>query len=222
VKRAPQAELLDDDSISNAEVLASLRDLRTVNRLFGGVSTTAHLLRRAMLASGLREASVLEVAAGDGYAIRHAIDRLNKEGLEVDPLCLDRREIAAEAHCCPPAMSGDALHLPFSPASFDFVSCGLFLHHLPPLQVIAFINGALRVARRAVLINDLRRNRMHLALIYLWTPLLQSPISRADGIASVRQAYTREEIQRMLSQTKASSFEIGNRFLFRIGGIAWK
>jgi len=193
-----------------------------VNRLFGGVSTTAHLLRRAMLKSGLQKASVLEVAAGDGYSIHHATKRLRKENLEVAPLCLDRRAISEEAHCCSQSMTGDALQLPFPDASFDFVSCGLFLHHLNPAEVIAFVNGALRVARSAVLFNDLRRSRIHLALIYAWMPLFQSPISCADGISSIRQAYTPEEMSRLIIQTNTRSIEIEKRFLFRMGGIVWK
>jgi protein-L-isoaspartate O-methyltransferase len=56
-----------------------LGDLRRVNRWFGGVNTTAYLLRRAMHTSGLRSASVLEVAAGDGYSIAHAAKRLKLE-----------------------------------------------------------------------------------------------------------------------------------------------
>ena len=58
--------------LSPEAAVESLGDLRRVNRWFGGVRTTAYLLRRAMRGSGLRSASVLEVAAGDGYSITRA------------------------------------------------------------------------------------------------------------------------------------------------------
>jgi SAM-dependent methyltransferase len=200
----------------------SLGDLRLVNRWFGGVGTTAFLLRRAMRASGLESASVLEVAAGDGYSIAHAAKRLRAEKLNVEPLCMDRRELRSEARCCAHSVVGDALELAFPPASFDFVSCGLFVHHLAPAQVIEFVNRALTVARYAVLINDLRRSLLHLALVYAGMPLFRSPISRTDGLASVRQAYTPEELRELLRQTKAASSELQLRYLFRMGAIAWK
>jgi len=222
LKRIPQHEVLDEDSVSQEDAVASLSDLRWVNRWFGGVSTTAFLLRRAMQRSGLRSASVLEVAAGDGYSIAHAAKRLKQEDLDVEPLCLDRREVQAPAHCCERAVVGDALQLAFPPASFDFVSCGLFVHHLSPAQVIAFVNGALKAARYAVLINDLRRSSLHLAMVYAGMPIFRSPISYVDGLASVRQAYTPVELRELVSQTNASSLELRNRYMFRMGAIAWK
>lgn len=222
MKRIPQHEVLDEDSLSPEAAVESLGDLRRVNRWFGGVNTTAYLLRRAMHTSGLRCASVLEVAAGDGYSIAHAVRRLKLEDLNVDPLCLDRREVKSPVHCCERAIVGDALNLSFPPGSFDFVSCGLFVHHLAPAQVIAFVNSALKAARYAVLINDLRRSSLHLALVYLGYPIFRSPISRVDGVASVRQAYTPEELRDLIAHTNASSAELRTRYLFRMGAIAWK
>ncbi len=222
MKRVPQHEVLDGDTEAPEAVLESLGDLRMVNRWFGGVQTTAFLLRRAMKASHLRCTSVLEVAAGDGYTIAQAADRLGHENLNVEPVCLDRRELQKQAYCCKRAVVGNALDLPFPPNSFDFVSCGLFVHHLAPKEVIAFVNGALAVARHAVLINDLRRSSIHLALVYACTPIFRSPISRFDSVASVKQAYTRDELRELLQQTNAARFEIGLRYLFRMGAIVWK
>lgn len=222
MKRTPQRELLDDITINTEAALESLGDLRMVNRWFGGVRTTTGLLRRAMQVSGLRSATVLEVAAGDGYSITQAAERLRREKLCVELLCVDRRELRSEAQCCKHAVVGDALELRFPQASFDFVSCGLFVHHLAPAQVIAFINRALEVARHAVLINDLRRSRLHLALVYAGTPIFRSPVSRYDGLASVRQAYTVRELNALIRQTRAASAEIRKRYLLRMGAIVWK
>lgn len=222
MKRIPQREELDDSTLSPEAAVESLGDLRWVNRWFGGVSTTTDLLRRAMRGAGLRSASVLEVAAGDGYSITRAAKRLKEEQLDVEPLCLDRRGLRREACCCERAVVGDALELGFPAGSFDFVSCGLFVHHLAPEQVIAFVNGALTVARRAVLINDLRRSWLHLALVYAGAPIFRSPISRRDGLASVRQAYTPDELRELMRQTRASHSELRMRYLFRMGAIAWK
>jgi hypothetical protein len=213
---------LDGDAVSPKAVVESFGDLRKVNRWFGGVATTADLLRRAMQKTGLRSARVLEVAAGDGYSIASAVRRLKAEKLEVEPLCMDRREFSQDVHCCERAVVGDALKLGFPPASFDFVSCGLFVHHLSPAQVIAFVDGALAVARHAVLINDLRRSPLHLALVYAGMPIFRSHIAFVDGLASVRQAYTPKELGGLIAQTKAASSEIRLRYLYRMGAIVWK
>ena len=222
MKRVPQTEVLDDEDLSPEEAVESLGDLRMVNRWFGGVSTTANLLRRAMKKAGLRSATVLEVAAGDGFTITRAAMKLKAEGLTIEPVCLDRRALNRHEHCCERAVVGDALELPYPAASFDFVSCGLFVHHLTPSQVKKFVNGALTVARHALLINDLRRNPVHLALVYAGMPIFRSAASRFDSVASVRQAYTPKELRELIRQSQSSSVEIRRRYLFRMGAIAWK
>ena len=120
------------------------------------------------------------------------------------------------------AVTGDALALPFGDGTFDLVSCNLFAHHLSPREVVAFVNEALRVCRSAVLINDLVRGALHLSLVYAGLPLYRSRLTRHDAPASVRQAYTPEEMRAMLEQTRAARVEVHRHYLFRMGVIAWK
>jgi len=220
MKRVVIPELLDSDSGTAAEVAGTLSDLRMFNRWFGGVGTMRSLLRRAIAASGTRSPSLLEVASGDGYLpalMQRELDgqcRLRVTLLDRSPAHFNgsrARRLAA-----------DALALPFADASFDFVCSSLFVHHLEPEQVIAFIEQCLRVARTAVLIHDLRRDPVHLALAYAGFPLYRSRITRNDAPASVRRAYTTAEMQAMLRRTTAARFEIEHHFLCRMGVIAWK
>jgi ubiquinone/menaquinone biosynthesis C-methylase UbiE len=120
------------------------------------------------------------------------------------------------------ALVADALDLPFSDSAFDLVSCSLFIHHLSPEHVITFAKEALRVCRRAVLGNDLIRDPIHLALVYAGMPLYRSRITRHDAPASVRQAYTVEEMREFFQQGGAASVEVRRHYLYRMGVIAWK
>jgi hypothetical protein len=58
--------------------------------------------------------------------------------------------------------------------------------------------------------------------VYAGLPLYRSRLTRHDAPASVRQAYTPEEMQVLLEQTRASRTEIHRHYLFRMGVIAWK
>jgi len=224
MKRVANPELLDSDCGTPAEVAASLGDLRRINRWFGGVATTEQMIWRVARQISSSSLSLLEVAAGTGYVPQTAGERLLHRGFSLQITALDR----AASHLSHPlndggrAVAGDALALPFPGASFDVLSSTLFAHHLSPQELVQFVNEALRVCRVAVLINDLVRHPLHMWLVYAGMPLYRSRLTRHDAPASVRQAYTVDEMQSMLAQTSAARVEIHRHYLFRMGVVAWK
>lgn len=230
MKRQPIAELLDTDSGTPSEIAGAFSDLRLINRTFGGLATTQAMIQRVARESGSQSLSLLEVAAGTGDMSKALQRRLQANGIRLQVSLLDRawshlRNIGNGNgtrgngfH----AVAGEALALPFRDASFDLVSCNLFVHHLSPEQTVQFVNEALRTCRIAVLVNDLVRHRLHLAMVYAGLPLFRSRLTWHDAPASVRQAYTLEEMQSMFEQTHAAQVEIRRRYLFRMGAIAWK
>ena len=220
MKRVAIPELLDTDSGSPGEVAASLSDLNRINRWFGGISTTTSMIRRVAQKLGVLSLSMLEVAAGSGYVPERARQKLVHDGIELKVTLLDR----APSHLVNGnrAIAGDVLALPFRDASFDLVGSVIFLHHLSPEQVIQSVNEALRVSRTAVLINDVVRHPMHLALVYAGLPLFRSRLTHHDAPASVRQAYTTAEIRDLLKRTSAARVEIHRHYLFRMGVMVWK
>jgi ubiquinone/menaquinone biosynthesis C-methylase UbiE len=120
------------------------------------------------------------------------------------------------------ALVADALALPFPDSAFDLVFSSLFVHHLSPEQATTFARESLRVCRHAVLVNDLIRDPLHLALVYAGMPLYRSRITRHDAPASVRQAYTIKEMRDFFQQAGATTVEIHRHYLYRMGVIAWK
>jgi hypothetical protein len=220
MKRAVIPEWFDNETGSPAEIAATLRDLSRINRWFGGVSTMEALVRRAAEQAGRRELSLLDVAAGDGNVPRVVKQKLERGGLSLDLTLLDRDR--AHLNGAANAVIGDALAMPFRENEFDIVTCSLFLHHLEPPQVIAFVNEALRVARIAVAIHDLRRSRLHLAAVYAGLPLFRSRITWHDAPASVRRSYTIPELRDILKETCDGRLEIASRYFFRMGAIIWK
>ena len=221
MQRINTQEILDSDTCPLDEAEASLRDLCRINRWFGGVSTTRKLIERVASATGSKSFSVLEVAAGFGDVSKTAGRQLAHRGITLDVTDLDR----ARTHllCGNRAVVADALALPFHDGSFDLVSCSLFAHHLEPAELVLFVREALRVSRCAVLINDLVRHPMHLALVYAGFAVMRSYVSRVDGLASVRRAYVPDEMRQILTSVDpAHKIEISRHFLFRMGVIAWK
>jgi SAM-dependent methyltransferase len=222
MQRVDAPEILDSDACSPADVEISMRDLGRVNRWFGGVTTTRKMVERAVQASGMNQLSLLEVAAGSGEVPELVRRKLVRHGITLEVTLLDRsRAHLPGGH---PSLVGDALGLPFRDGAFDLVSCSLFAHHLDPSQLPRFVREALRVCRRAVLINDLVRHPVHLALVYASFPIMRSRVAWLDGLTSVRRAYVPDEIRGALSPALSpeARMEISRRYLFRMGVIVWK
>jgi len=220
LKRFSTAELLDSDAGTPQEIADSLRDLRGFNHRFGGISTTLEMIEKAARRIPGDRFSLLEVAAGSGYVAQTVRERLQANGITLNVTLLDR----AKSHLGngTAALVANALALPFPDSSFDLVSCNLFVHHLSPDECYIFFREALRVCRKAVLVNDLIRDFIHLILVYAARPFYRSRITKHDAPASVRQAYTQAEMRAMLRHSGASQVEIDSHFLFRMGAIAWK
>jgi len=226
MKRLPTLELLDMDAGTPAEIADSLADLQFINRWFGGTSTTVRMVERVAQSGEAHNGassislSLLDVAAGSGYVPQVVKQALQRKRIHLDFALMDRA--ASHVRNGGRSVVGDALALPFRDSSFDLVTSALFAHHLSPDDLVRFINESLRVCRQAVLINDLIRDPLHLALVYCGFPLYRSRLTRNDAPASVRQAYTEDEMDAMLRRTNAARVEINSYYLYRMGVIAWK
>ncbi len=220
MRRVVIPELLDTDAGTPEEVRGSLLDLRFFNSRFGGVRTTTHLIQQVALHTGARSLSLLEVAAGTGYVAGRTRSRLRHHGIELNTTLLDRSR--AHLNGSERSLVADARALPFADSSFDLVGSNLFVHHLDPEELIQFVREGLRVCRRAVLINDLIRHPLHLFLVYAGLPLYRSRLTRHDAPASVRRAYTVEEMRAMLLRAGAARLDFSRHYLFRMGVIIWK
>jgi ubiquinone/menaquinone biosynthesis C-methylase UbiE len=222
MKRRPTPELLDTDSGTAKEIEGALRDLRSFNQRLGGVATTRDLIHSVARRTGRGEFSLLEVAAGTGFVPTHTSQALRRSGVNLKITLLDRASTHLPKNGAARKLVADALTVPFSDSAFDLVSCSLFLHHLSPEEVVEFARESLRVSRIAVLVNDLVRHRLHLALAYAGVPIYRSRITRNDAPASVKQAYTIEEMSGFFRKAGAAKVEAQRHFLFRMGVVAWK
>jgi ubiquinone/menaquinone biosynthesis C-methylase UbiE len=223
MQRVDAPEILDSDDCSPADVEATLQDLGRVNRWFGGVTTSRKMVERIARVSGAKHFSLLEVAAGSGEVPKVVQRMLARCGITLDVTLLDRQRshLPRANH----SVAGDALALPFDDGAFDLISCNLFAHHLPPQQLEQFVREGLRVSRRAVLINDLVRHPLHLALAFAGYPIMRSRVAWLDGLTSVRRAYVPEEIRSMLASAVSPTevrIDISRHYLFRMGVIVWK
>jgi ubiquinone/menaquinone biosynthesis C-methylase UbiE len=225
VQRVLTTELLDLDGHTYAEVVDDLRQIRRINRYFGGVRLVhkrlALLLKQDGPASPLR---LLDVATGSADLPLSVVQWSHRRGLEVEIAALERnpqvtRVAASEIRGISQVklVRGDALELPVLRASFHYALCSLFLHQLDEPQAVLLLRHLLERATRAVVVNDLRRERLHYAAAWLVAHVLtRNPITRNDAPASVRNAYTPAELRDLAHSAGASRVDLFRHWPFRV------
>ena len=210
--RVNTPELLDEHDAPRADMERSLRDLRRINRYFGGIA-----VYRRMTKPFAPFRSIVDLGAGTADCLE-AVDATLRIALDVkiDHLLYLRRDSDVRS------VVADAMELPFRNASIDVVTSGHFFHHFSPEQNEAIANEALRVARKGVAFNDTRRHYVPLLFISLvgWLRLV-GRITRFDGPASVRRAYTIDEALQ-IGRRVAKRMTVLRQFPYRFGLLLWK
>jgi ubiquinone/menaquinone biosynthesis C-methylase UbiE len=199
--RSSELELLDGAELDRAELRTNLREMAMLNRLPGGVSTSV----RAVLGSlnGRADASVLDIGAGSGdfarLLARQRSVRVVVGDSRAEVLDIARRNLARTSGI--DFLEADVGALPLPDRSVDVVHASLLLHHLAPADAVKAFREMRRVAREAVVVNDLRRGRlaylMAVAPVYAFT---RGRYTRKDGPASARRAYTLHELDALAAE----------------------
>jgi 2-polyprenyl-3-methyl-5-hydroxy-6-metoxy-1,4-benzoquinol methylase len=200
-------ELLDDPHAPPDAVRAELCDIARLNRLFGGVRAVVWALEpffAAAAAGGTRDWTLVDVGTGLGDIPRAAARAATRHGLRLRLVGVDLNRAAAAAARAnePPAIVpvlADGAALPLGQRSVDVVIASQVLHHLPADVAVRWIAGLDAVARRAVVIADLRRSWLAVAGVWLAAfPLRFAATTRHDAVVSLRRGYTRREMNALL------------------------
>lgn len=223
--RRDRPELLDMGVGSPGDVAQSLRDLRRVNTLLGGTwSLTRHLYPRLRQHPG--PVTVLDIGAGSGDIARTITDWATRARVPVRVVALDitdkhLRHLPQNAAI--PPLQADALRLPLAPNSVDYAVSSLFLHHLPPLAVIALLRDVWRAVRGGLLMSDLIRGRLPELAWHLTRPVFaRSWITYHDGLVSVQRSYTPAEFAWLAAAAGVPGATVHPQFPWRMVLIADK
>jgi 2-polyprenyl-3-methyl-5-hydroxy-6-metoxy-1,4-benzoquinol methylase len=196
-------ELLDDPAADPAAVRAQLRDIARLNAWFGGTRAVTDALGPWLAAARGSTQTALDVGAGSGDILRAAVAAARRHDVRLVGIALElSRPAAALARSRGlAALVADGDALPLLPKSVDVVIASQVLHHLPAARAVRWLETLDRLARRLVIIADLRRSRLAMAGMWLaGRPLGLSATSRRDAITSLRRGYTRDELDGMLAR----------------------
>jgi 2-polyprenyl-3-methyl-5-hydroxy-6-metoxy-1,4-benzoquinol methylase len=212
-RRATDPELLDE-GVPEDEARRSLADIRFVNRWLGGCKALLRAADPYLRGDGARP-RLLDVGSGSAdlpsLLVRSTAGRVL--AVAVDIKLLHLREAPADVE----RVVADVRALPFGPGSFDVVTANLFLHHFDGAQAADVLRTLYGLARRALIVNDLRRAWVPYVFGRLTFPLLfRSYVSVEDGLLSIRRAFTRDEMASSFADAGIPHVQIRRSFPYRL------
>lgn len=170
----------------------SLRDIRRANTVLGGANAVLSEVRRILPSLG-ESTTLLDVGTGLADIPLRARKLATRADVRLFAVGLDEAAslAALSGGLLNASVCGDARRLPFATASIDVVTCSQVLHHFEDRDIRLVLREMNRVARRAVIVSDLRRSWLAVAGFWFVTwPLGFHPVSRHDGVVSVLRGFT--------------------------------
>jgi SAM-dependent methyltransferase len=223
--RRHDAEWMDREGNARADLEGALRDIRVVNRHMGGGRALLRAIEPFLddLPAGdtLR---VLDVGTGAADLPIAIVRRCRERGLRCEVVALERdprtAAIAAEATADWPeirVVRADAFDAPFGAAAFDLVTASMFFHHFPDDEAARLLRSLRGMARRAVVINDLRRHAVPWLFIWCYAHVTRRhPMFRNDAPLSVMRGFTGDELAELAAAAGAPGVRPMRRWPYRL------
>jgi 2-polyprenyl-3-methyl-5-hydroxy-6-metoxy-1,4-benzoquinol methylase len=184
MQRADVTELLEDPSLPEELVADVYRDLARTQRLLGNTRAIFRRLRKN------RIRSVLDIGCGQGALLAEIHRKLG-----VDVVGFDLRPAPSSLNV--PILTGNAAVDPLPEADVALAVC--LIHHLSEADVINLIRNVSKTCRRLIVL-DLVRHWIPLTLFRVFMSPFLHRINSADGITSVKRAYTPRELRSIVEE----------------------
>ena len=217
-RRRRGVEVLDDPATDPALRARSLRDVTRSNVLLGGRRAVLSELARVLPELGTA-CTLLDVGTGLADIPDAARRTASRRGVALTAFGVDEAETLARVTgtLLDGSACADARRLPFADSSIDVVTCSQVLHHFEDAEIPSVLRELHRVARRRVIVSDLRRSWLAACGFWLvaW-PLGFHPVTRHDGFVSVLRGFTSEELSGHVLAATARRAEVRRHLGYRL------
>lgn len=222
-KRSTEKEWMDlgQPFYTATEYNAALKQLGRIGHYLGGDRAT--LKAFSMLEQ--RPTSIVDVGCGGGaFTLKLAAcyPTATVEGIDISAQAIAFAKHLQHMHF--PQLGNVSFelmsepHLPYSPKSIDVVTATLVCHHLTDEELVGFLQSCCKIAKRAVILNDLHRHQLAYSSFALIAPIFfPNRMIVHDGLLSIKRAFKRSEWQTYLQQAGLAKqqYQIKWSFPFR-------
>ncbi len=203
--RAEQKEIMDQEDVGLSELRTTFKDINRANKLLGGHRSTHKAISSLIRNYGGESIRILDVGCGDGATLRYLTDYFRRNritaslyGLDINKNAIQLATKESEDYPEIKYIQGNILSLEEDLPDCDIVISILTLHHFSNTEIPAFLNKCKQLAKKALVINDLHRNRLAYYLFKIFSAIfIRSSIAKKDGLVSIRNGFRREELQEL-------------------------
>lgn len=220
--RSLETEWLDDLDVQGPELEESLRDLERFNQYLGGHRALIRCLRRALPWLPQRRLRLVDIGCGRGdglraiarWASRNHVD-LELIGLDANPAAIAAATRQSDQFPELRYVVGDAFGETLKDLAPDIVTASLICHHFTT-PALAERLPQLLAHTQALVIADLHRHVLAHASFRALTKVLGCcAMTRHDGAVSVRRAFTRSDLEALITPLPLRHWSLHWSFAFR-------
>lgn len=213
------AELLDDPGADPEAVAESLRNVARANYWFGGAAAVRFGLNQTLpdVPPG-STLSLLDLGTGLGDLPAVAVRWGAARGIYFRPAGIELSRVAAglALRAGIPTVLACAGAPPIRDKGVDVILVSQVAHHLTGGSIVRLLRICDRLARRAVIIADLRRGSLAGPAFWCGAHLLGfDRITVADGMTSIRRGFSRKELLALMARAGVNG-RVNQRLGFRL------
>jgi SAM-dependent methyltransferase len=212
-------ELMDDPDLPKADHDLALQGLRRINAWSRTTSHLARVILQFAKKNPQRHWSLLDIGCANGENLISLQKQLSKKisvtsvGWDISPYAIQQAQELSLAHKLSEDQlrfeTVDALSLLDSAPQADIVMNSLFMHHFEAESVVELLSQSAKLARVALVADDLHRTSVGWLLAKIGCLVLsRSPVVHFDGPQSVRAAFSIQEISELAHQAGLKQFDI--------------
>jgi 2-polyprenyl-3-methyl-5-hydroxy-6-metoxy-1,4-benzoquinol methylase len=221
--RSNEVEIMDNLLCQGEVVDQTLRELETINRLLGGNSVTLEGIQKLLTYQTPAHLSIADLGCGGGdilklvsnWGMKNKI-RLTLSGIDANPNIVAFAKRNSEGY---PTIKYRALNIfskEFEETDFDIVTATLFTHHFSDNELISLLTLLRKRTKIGVVINDIHRHWLAYYSIKLITAVFsKSAMVKFDAPLSVLRAFTRKELEALLTAAGISNYTLRWKWAFR-------
>jgi 2-polyprenyl-3-methyl-5-hydroxy-6-metoxy-1,4-benzoquinol methylase len=223
--RSSEIEIMDDLQISGEVVGQTLKELNTINKLLGGNFVTLRGIQELISRQDneVKEIRIADMGCGGGDILKQIALWAKRKGIAVKLTGIDANSsIIKYARSNTSEFDNidylqlNVFELESVKNEYDIIISTLFLHHFTESECIRLLNSWLKIAKIGVVINDLHRHPFaYYSIKYLTELFSKSSMVKNDGPLSVKRAFSKNDLHRILSNAGISEFTVTWNWAFR-------